>query len=312
MNCCTPSPSVTMPTYAWMANACKALLFCVATSIALVAIAAPEAGPGRGEGNSALEEGNTAYEYGDYERALALFTPLAKKGNAQAQAMLAQLYLGQPGVPRDEEQAVQWARLSAEQNDVSGLMVLSDIYLEGDGVTKDEVQAITYLRRAVELDSAEAKLRLGLMYLEGQGVERNPEQARQWIIAAAKQDFFAAQVILGRVVLNEGSKLGAGLPLGDEESPQADTPPVSAATRQAATAGDREAQLAVGRALYAKGLREGGDVVDALAWVEKAATSGHTMAQFAAGALYTDGSHGIPYDVTRALSWFAKGLKQLP
>lgn len=303
---------MTMPAYAWMANACKVVLLCVATSIALVAIAAPDIESAREGGNAALEEGNTAYEYGDYERALALFTPLAKKGNAQAQAMLAQLYLGQPGVPRDEEQAVQWARLSAAQNDVSGLMVLSDIYLEGDGVAKDEAQAVSYLRRAVEFNSAEAKLRLGLMYLEGQGVERDPAQARQWMIAAAKQDFFAAQVILGRVVLNEGSKLGASLPLGDAESPEADTPPVSATTRQAASAGNAAAQLALGQALYAKGLREGGDVVDALAWVEKSAASGHTMAQFAAGALYTDGSHGIAYDAGRAMTWFKKGLQQLP
>jgi TPR repeat protein len=260
----------------------------------------------------AVEEGISAYADGDFTQALALLTSPANAGNARAQGILAQLYLGKTGVPHDAAQALQWARKSAAQNDPDGEIALSSLYLSGDGVPKDEAQAVVLIRRAIAQDNAEAKLRLGLMYIDGQGVPRDPAQARQWIGASAKQHYFAAQVILGRVVLNEGTRLGARLPIGGDASADAELAPLAASVKQAAQAGDAKAQLAFGRSLYAQGLLKGADVGEALGWVEKAASSGDAMAQFAAGALYIDGTHGIPYNNDKARAWFDIGVAQLP
>jgi TPR repeat protein len=260
----------------------------------------------------ALDEGVSAYVDGDFSHALEVLTPLATAGNGRAQGILGQLYQGKTGVPRDTAKALQWARKSAAQNDPDGEMALSNLYLAGDGVPKDEAQALALIHRAVAQNNAEAKLRLGLMYINGQGVARDPAIARLWMSASAKQHYFAAQVILGRVVLNEGTRLDAGLPIGGDASADAALPPLAASIKQAAQAGDAKAQLALGRSLYAQGLSTGADVTDALPWVEKAAASGDAMAQFAAGALYIDGTHGIPYNDAKARAWFEKGLAQLP
>jgi TPR repeat protein len=259
-----------------------------------------------------LDEGVSAYVDGDFSHALEVLTPLAAGGDGRAQGILAQLYQGKTGVPRDTAKALEWARKSVAQKDPDGEIALSFLYLTGDGVPKDEVQAVALMRRAAAQNNAEAKLRLGIMYLDGQGVARDPVLAWLWMSASAKQHLFGAQVILGRVVLNEGTRLGADLPIGGDARAEAVLPPLSASIRKAAQAGDAKAQLALGRSLYAHGLSTGGDVTDALPWVEKAAASGNVRAQFAAGALYIDGTHGIPYDNAAARAWFEKGAARLP
>jgi TPR repeat protein len=259
-----------------------------------------------------LEQADSDASRGEYAHALTLLTPLATRGDGRAQARLANIYLGHLGAPHDAALALQWAQKSVAQNSPDGLILLSQMYLEGDGVPGDAAQAMALIRRAVALDSAEAKARLGVMIIHGQGTASDPVAGRKWLMAASKQGLFGAQVWLGRVVLNEGTGLGASLPIGGAESPDAKVPSVPAKLRKAAEAGDAAAQLAVGRGLYAHALRKGGDVVDALPWIEKSATSGNIMAQFAAGALYVDGTHGVPDDRVKAQAWFAKGVAQLP
>jgi TPR repeat protein len=259
----------------------------------------------------ALEGADNEFEQGEYQNALKSFEPLATKGNGHAQVMLAQIYLGQTGVPRDVARALQWVQKAVAQNYPQGLILLSIMYLKGDGVPEDPVQGLALIRRAVALDSAEAKLQLGMMFLQGLGVKKDPLEARNWVMASARQGLFGAQVVLGRLVLNEGTRLGANLPVGGDPSAAAKHAPVSSAVRKAAEAGDAEAQLTLGRALYAKALVVGGDVVEAQPWVEKSAISGNAMANFAAGALYVDGTHGVPYDANQAHTWFDKGMAQL-
>ncbi len=260
----------------------------------------------------ALEYADSEFERGEYAHALELLTPFAQRGNGHAQAMLAKIYLGQTGVPRNEALAKQWAEKSAAQDHPDGLILLSSMYLNGDGVPKDATQAMALIRRGVALDNAQAKAQLGLMFVNGIGTETDLAEGRKWITASAKQGHFGAQVALGRLVLNEGTRLGASVPIGGSASAEAQLPPVSASVKQAAEAGDAAAQLALGRALYTQALFVSGDVDQALPWLEKSAASGNAMAQFAAGALYIDGTHGVPYNAARAQEWFNKGVAQLP
>ncbi len=258
----------------------------------------------------ALHRADNNFEQGQYQDAIALFEPLATKGNGHAQVMLANIYLGQKGVPYQPALATQWARKAANQEYPEGLMLLSRMYLQGDGAPKDPAQARALIQRAVALDSAEAKGRLGVMFLNGMGVERNPEQARKWLNASAKQGFFGAQVVLGRLALHEGTQLGIELPFWRTE--KARRPPVSAEVRRAAEAGDAAAQLELGRSIYAQAVAAGDKVVEAQPWIEKSAANGNVMAQFAAGALYIDDKHGVPYSAPKAQAWFDKGVAQLP
>ena len=60
-----------------------------------------------------FDEGEAAYDRGDYAAALREFRPLAEQGNAKAQKYLGLIYVGDLGVPQDYVQAHMWLDLAA-------------------------------------------------------------------------------------------------------------------------------------------------------------------------------------------------------
>ena len=62
-----------------------------------------------------LQTGIKAYLKGDYEKATQEFRPLAEEGMAPAQFRLGICYEKGLGVSRDDDQAVKWFRLAADQ-----------------------------------------------------------------------------------------------------------------------------------------------------------------------------------------------------
>lgn len=62
-----------------------------------------------------FEDGFTAYKNQDYVTALALFRPLAKKGDRDAQHNLGVMYYLGQGVSQDYVRAYAWMHLSAGQ-----------------------------------------------------------------------------------------------------------------------------------------------------------------------------------------------------
>ena len=66
-----------------------------------------------------FEDGNAAYDRGDYVTALKLLRPFAEQGNVEAQSSLGSLYDNGWGVPEDNAEAVKWYRKAAEQGDAT-------------------------------------------------------------------------------------------------------------------------------------------------------------------------------------------------
>ena len=63
-----------------------------------------------------LDDGQDAYERGNFAEALRIWRPLANVGNSEAQLGLGRLYdNGIGGVPLDHGQAVAWYRKAADQ-----------------------------------------------------------------------------------------------------------------------------------------------------------------------------------------------------
>jgi len=61
-----------------------------------------------------LEDGETAYNRGDYATALRLLRPLADQGNAAAQTKLGLMYENGYGVSQNFAEAVKWYRKAAD------------------------------------------------------------------------------------------------------------------------------------------------------------------------------------------------------
>jgi len=82
----------------------------VAAVVLALSFAAPvAAGP--------LDDGEAAYQRGNYSAALRLLRPLAERGDARAQFDLGVIYNNGRGVPQDFVTAEMWFNLAAAQGD---------------------------------------------------------------------------------------------------------------------------------------------------------------------------------------------------
>ncbi|MDD7973263.1 tetratricopeptide repeat protein [Roseinatronobacter alkalisoli] len=79
----------------------------------------------------------------DYDRAYALLREAAEADVVRAMTDLARLYQDPARGPvHDPARAVHWFRMSAEQNQPTGVQGLSEAYLNGIGVERDPVAAL--------------------------------------------------------------------------------------------------------------------------------------------------------------------------
>lgn len=88
-----------------------------------------------------FQAGADAYARRDYATALREWTPLAERGDAEAQRSLGEMYRRGTGVRQDYKTAAWWFRLAAEQGNTIAQVKLGAMYSTGDGVPKDQVYA---------------------------------------------------------------------------------------------------------------------------------------------------------------------------
>jgi uncharacterized protein len=151
------------------------LVACGHLAFALIGVAA--AGP--------LDDGQAAYQRGDFATALQIFRPLAEQGNAEAQRMLGAAFASGQGVPQDFVQAMIWYSEAADQGDPDAQSNLGAMYANGWGVPQDYAQAVVLYRQAGMRGNAGAQSNLGLMYEHGQGVPQDYVSAHMWLNLAA-------------------------------------------------------------------------------------------------------------------------------
>ena len=145
-------------------------------AIALVAMATAlpvTAGP--------LEDGLTAYREHNYAAALALWQPLADKGNPAAQYQIGTLYAEGKGVAQNDATAAQWFQRAADQGDAASQYNLAVSYAEGLGVAKDDALAAKWFRRAADQGMPYAQLNLGFFYATKRVTPPDDVEAVKWL-----------------------------------------------------------------------------------------------------------------------------------
>jgi TPR repeat protein len=75
---------------------------------------------------------------GDTAAAMAIWTPLAKKGDVNAAYNLAVIHQYGDGVAKNATEALKWYRFAAERGDRVSQSQLGAMYLSGEGTAKDE------------------------------------------------------------------------------------------------------------------------------------------------------------------------------
>ncbi|TVM32259.1 sel1 repeat family protein [Oceanidesulfovibrio marinus] len=161
-------------------------------AFALLALSAPTHAE-----TDAYSEGLAAFEQGDYAETLTIIEPLARDGDAKAQALLAVMYDNGLGVSQSQEEAARWYGFAAAQGDAYSQHMLGRMYHLGRGVPQDDELSARWMQKAAEQGNIQSQRSLGAFYHEGIGVEQNQEAAFHWFEQAAWQGDTESQLFVG-------------------------------------------------------------------------------------------------------------------
>ena len=125
----------------------------------------------------------------DDENAVEWFRRAAEQNDANGQSNLGVMYAEGRGVQQNDQEAVEWFRRAAEQNDANGQNNLGAMYAEGRGVQQDDKNAVGWFQHAAEQGNAIAQRNLGVMYAEGRGVAQDNVSAHMWFNVAGAQNY---------------------------------------------------------------------------------------------------------------------------
>jgi TPR repeat protein len=180
-----------------------------------------------------------AFQRGEYLTAFQLALPLAEKGDAAAQTLIAELYDKGLGIGRDTRQAATWYKIAAESGNREAQFSYALKLLQGRDLPQDKPkgeammkkaaeaghpvamfnhanqivanrptsagyrQALPFYEKAAENRLADAYYALAVIYREGRtnGIQ-DPVKARQWLERAAKAGVDTAQIELGIALIN--------------------------------------------------------------------------------------------------------------
>lgn len=158
--------------------------------------------------------GYAAYQEGDLIRAMSLLKKAADDGHAAAQAGFAYIL----DKSDEDEEAVRYYRLSAEQGHVDGMYGLGSMYLMGEGVAQDLAEARKWIEKAAAGGGEQAIRVLAEGYAHGglglSDAERTSERGAPWIKLAAEQGYLPMMEFLASLY----EKGGMGLQPNAEEA----------------------------------------------------------------------------------------------
>lgn len=106
-----------------------------------------------------LERGYQAFESGDVEAAVAIWSVLAQRGDSTAQLNLGQLYRMGTGVAANDREAVKWYSMAAKQGSETAQYNLLLMQEEGRASAADLALAFGGQAKVPQLPSAQTKIK---------------------------------------------------------------------------------------------------------------------------------------------------------
>ncbi len=139
-----------------------------------------------------VRAGIDAWQKGDTAGAVAIWRPLADKGDADAAFNLGQAYRLGKGVPLDLAQAQGWLERAARKGHVDAQATLGLLLFQNG----NRVAAMRWLKGAAEAGEPRAMLMVGTALYNGDGVPADPVTAYAYVSRAAAQGLPPAQATL--------------------------------------------------------------------------------------------------------------------
>ena len=139
-----------------------------------------------------VRAGIDAWQKGDAAGAVAIWRPLAEKGDADAAFNLGQAYRLGRGVSLDLAQAQIWLERAARKDHVDAQTTLGLLLFQNG----NHVAAMRWLNGAAEAGEPRALLLVGTALYNGDGVARDPVKAYAYVSRAAAQGLAPAKATL--------------------------------------------------------------------------------------------------------------------
>lgn len=139
-----------------------------------------------------VQAGIEAWQKGDTAGAVAIWRPLAEKGDPDAAFNLGQAYRLGRGVPLDLAQAQSWLERAARKGHVDAQATLGLLLFQNG----NRVSAMRWLNGAAEAGEPRALLMVGTALYNGDGIARDPVKAYAYVSRAAAQGLAPAKATL--------------------------------------------------------------------------------------------------------------------
>ena len=158
----------------------------LAVAALAITVAAPALAP------KTVRDGIEAWQHADYAAAVAIWRPLAEKGDADAAFNLGQAYRLGRGVAVDLALAQKWLQKAASAGHLDAETTLGLLLF--DSGSRD--QAMQWLKKAAERGEPRAMLVYGTALFNGDGVPRDQMMAYAYVSRSAAQGLEPARTTL--------------------------------------------------------------------------------------------------------------------
>lgn len=142
-----------------------------------------------------VKAGIDAWQKANYSGAVAIWRPLAEKGDADAEFNLGQAYRLGRGVPTNLAAAKTWFERAAAQGHVDAETTLGLLLFENG----DQAEALKLLKQAADHGEARAQLVYGTALVNGDSVTQDPALGYAYVSRAAAQGLAPAKQTLGQL-----------------------------------------------------------------------------------------------------------------
>ena len=136
------------------------------------------------------------YENKEYSGALPVLQRLAKRGDARAMVLLAQMYQFGEGVLPAPKTAYDLLTKAANQGNAQAQYLIGGYYLGGKGFEIDFAKAFEWNMKAASQGHMLAQMTVGQAFLNGIGVTKDICAAREWLEKSALQGNVTAKNLL--------------------------------------------------------------------------------------------------------------------
>ena len=142
-----------------------------------------------------VKAGIDAWQKADYSAAVAIWRPLAERGDADAQFNLGQAYRLGRGVPISLGQAKSWFERAAASGHLDAQTTLGLLLFQNG----DQAEGLKWLRRAAEADEPRALLVYGTALYNGDGVTQDRLLGYAYVSRAAAAGLSPAKDTLAQL-----------------------------------------------------------------------------------------------------------------